>query len=205
MMPLKKAEGDLKITQSKFYRISGESTQHRGVIPDIELPSLLNTKEIGESSYENALPWDSIHSAPHNIYNNISSLIPILEPAHLERMKTDPDMILLKKQAELFEELNNKKVVSLRMATRKQEQQEIEQRTLAMENQKRKTKNLPVYETYADYKAKELKKNDEDEPEDSKKKELQPEKDPLLLESGKILGDFILQIKKLPPQVVTNK
>ena len=53
-------EGQLKITESKFYRISGDSTQHRGVIPDISYPSLLQHDEIGESSLEKALDWDRI-------------------------------------------------------------------------------------------------------------------------------------------------
>lgn len=205
MMPLDKAEGDLKITQAKFYRVSGDSTQHRGVIPDLEFPTLLDTKEIGESSYENALPWDQIHAAPHDIYYDISALVPTLNLPHQERLKTDPDLILLKQQAALFDELNSKKIVSLRLATRQQEQRQIEQRTLEMENQKRKAKNQPLYSTYADYKAKELKKDDDDAVEDTKKKEIQPEKDPYLMESGKIMVDFIAQLKKQSPPKVANQ
>ena len=201
-MPIEKGEGNIKITQAKFYRVSGDSTQHRGVIPDIEFPSLVNTKELGESSYDNALPWDQINAAPHNTYNNISALLPTLKPAHEERLKTDPDFVALKKQAAFYEELNSKKVVSLKLATRQQEQQQIEQRTLDIENQKRKSKGEAVYANYADYKAKETKK-DEDEAAQPKKKDLEPEKDPYLVETGKILGDFILQTKK--PVQVTQK
>jgi carboxyl-terminal processing protease len=194
-MPIEKGEGNIKITQAKFYRVSGDSTQHRGVIPDIELPSLVNTKELGENSYDNALPWDQIHAAPHDTYNDMSTLLPALKLPHEERMKTDPDFVYLKKQAAFYDELNNKKVVSLKLATRQQEQQQIEQRTLDIENQKRKAKGEAVYANYADYKAKETKK-DEDEAAEPKKKDLEPEKDPYLVETGKILGDFILQSKK---------
>jgi carboxyl-terminal processing protease len=194
-MPIEKGEGNIKITQAKFYRVSGDSTQHRGVIPDIELPSLVNTKELGESSYDNALPWDQIHPAPHDIYNNIAALLPVLKPAHNERIKADPELVYVQQQAALYEELNNKKTISLKLATRQQEQKLIEQRTLDIENQKRKAKGEPVYANYADYKAKELKK-DEDESAEPKKKDLEPEKDPYLVETGKILGDFILQTKK---------
>lgn len=204
MMPIDKGEGDLKITQSKFYRVSGDSTQHRGVIPDIEFPTLINAKEIGESSYENALPWDQIVAAPHDIYFNMSSYVPQLNPPHQERMKTDPDFIFLKQQASLYEELSNKKLVSLRLATRQQEQQKIEQRTLEMENQKRKAKGQKIYANYAEYKAKELKKDDEDAPEEPKKKELEPEKDPYLMESGKIMSDFIQQVKKQTEEKVAK-
>jgi len=194
-LPVNKGEGNIKITQAKFYRVSGDSTQHRGVIPDIDLPSLIDTKELGESSYDNALPWDQIRPAPHDIYNNISDILPLIKPAHQERMKSEPDFVYIKQQAALYEELNNKKTVSLKLATRQQEQQQIEQRTLAIENQKRKTKGEAVYATYADYKAKELKK-DEEESAEPKKKDREPEKDPYLVETGKILGDFILQTKK---------
>lgn len=205
MIPVEKGHGDLKITQAKFYRVSGDSTQHRGVIPDLELPTLFNTKEIGESSYDNALPWDKIHPAPHNTYFNLGAYIPLLKPLHQERMKKDPDLIFIRQQAAFYEEMNNKKVISLRMATRKQEQQQIEQRTLDIENQKRKAKAEPLYASYADYKAKELKKDDDDTPEEPKKKGLVPEKDPYLVESGKILGDFILQLKKTAVPKVANQ
>jgi carboxyl-terminal processing protease len=206
MMPLDGGEGDLKLTQQKFYRVSGDSTQHRGVIPDLELPTLINPKEIGESSYDNALPWDQIHAAPHDLYHNISSLIPALNPPHQERMKTDPDLVSLKQQAALYEELNNKKVISLRLATRQQEQRQIEQRTLEIENQKRKAKGQPIYADYAEYKAKELKKDKDgdDAPPEPRKTELEPEKDPYLVESGKIMGDFIAQLKKPNVKVVNQ-
>ena len=61
LVPLQ--EGQLKITESKFYRISGDSTQHRGVIPDITYPSLFDPDEIGESALDNALAWDQIAPA----------------------------------------------------------------------------------------------------------------------------------------------
>ncbi|MFO1387548.1 carboxy terminal-processing peptidase [Cellvibrio sp.] len=194
-MPIDKGEGNIKITQAKFYRISGDSTQHRGVIPDIELPSLVDTKELGESAYDNALPWDQIRAAPHDVYFNMKDILPALKPAHEERMKADPEFVYLKQQAALYEELNSKKAVSLKLSVRQQEQQKTEQRTLEIENQKRKAKGEPTYANYADYKAKELKK-DEDESAAPKKKEFEPEKDPYLVETGKILGDFILQTKK---------
>jgi len=194
-MPIEKGEGNIKITQAKFYRVSGDSTQHRGVIPDIELPSLVNIKELGESSYDNALPWDQVHPAPHETYNNIGATLPALKPSHEARMKTDPDFVYLTKQAALYEELNSKKVFSLKLATRQQEQQKIEQRTLEIENQKRKAKGEALYANYAEYKTKETKK-DEDEAAEPKKKDLEPEKDPYLVETGRILGDFIQQTQK---------
>jgi carboxyl-terminal processing protease len=202
-MPIAKGEGHIKLTQAKFYRVSGDSTQHRGVIPDIELPSLINTKELGESSYDNALPWDQIRPAPHDTYFNIGAILPVIKPAHIERVKSNFEFVYVQQQAALYDELTNKKIVSLKLATRQQEQKLIEQRTLNIENQKRKAKGEPVYANYADYKAKELKK-EEEESAAPKKKDLEPEKDPYLVETGKILGDFILQTKKQLAQKAVN-
>ena len=203
-LPIEKGEGNIKITQAKFYRVSGDSTQHRGVVPDLELPNLVNMKEVGESSHDNALPWDQIHAAPHDVYYNMSSIIPQINPAHQERMKTDPEFVYLKQQAALYEELNDKKSVSLNLTVRQQEQKQIEQRTLDIENQKRKAKGQALYANYAEYKAKELKKDDEENAA-PKKKELEPEKDPYLVETGKILGDFILTTKKQSSLKVANQ
>jgi carboxyl-terminal processing protease len=52
--------GELKLTLAKFYRVSGQSTQHQGVLPDIDYPSIIDTKEIGESALPEAMPWDTI-------------------------------------------------------------------------------------------------------------------------------------------------
>ena len=52
--------GQLTLTIGKYYRVTGESTQHRGVIPDIELPSMVDTTTVGESTRDTALPWDRI-------------------------------------------------------------------------------------------------------------------------------------------------
>ncbi|NMM49271.1 carboxy terminal-processing peptidase [Marinigracilibium pacificum] len=58
--------GELKLTQAKYYRISGNSTQNKGVIPDIEFPSVYDYSKFGESSLDNSLPWDEIKSADYN-------------------------------------------------------------------------------------------------------------------------------------------
>ena len=129
--------GRLKITEAKFYRISGDSTQHRGVIPDVILPSLLDPSEIGESSYDNALPWDRIHPAPHQNYYNIRKYLPNIETDHQERMALDPDFVFLNQQSVMFKEAAAKKEVSLRLVTHQEEQKQMEKRALEMENQKR--------------------------------------------------------------------
>lgn len=186
--------GRLKITEAKFYRISGDSTQHRGVIPDVQLPSLLDPDEIGESSYDNALPWDRIHPAPHQNYYNISKYLPSIETDHQERMAQDPDFIFLNKQSAMFKETAAKKEVSLRLATRQEEQKQMEKRVLDMENQKRSAKGEKPYADYAALKAANGGEEDEDAPVKEADKEINPKEDPYLMEAGHILADFISQL-----------
>jgi carboxyl-terminal processing protease len=195
--------GRLKITEAKFYRISGDSTQHRGVIPDVQLPSLLDPDEIGESSYDNALPWDRIHPAPHQNYYSISKFLPTIETDHQERMAQDPDFIFLNKQSAMFKEAAAKKEVSLRLATRQAEQQQMEKRALDMENQKRIAKGEKAYADYAALKKANGGDEDEDAPPKEADKEIIPKDDPYLMEAGHVLADFISQLtpeKKIAKQ-----
>jgi carboxyl-terminal processing protease len=196
--------GRLKITEAKFYRISGDSTQHRGVIPDVQLPSLLNPDDIGESSYNNALPWDRIHPAPHQNYYNISKYLPTLETDHQERMAKDPDFVFLNKQSEMFKEAAAKKVVSLRLATRQEEQKQMEKRVLDMENQKRTAKGEKPYADYAALKKANGGDDDEDAPPKEADKEIIPKEDPYLMEAGHVLADFIRQIKTSEKKLATQ-
>ena len=193
--------GRLKITEAKFYRISGDSTQHRGVIPDVELPSLLDANEIGESSYDNALPWDRIHPAPHQKYYNIGKYLPKIETEHQERMAKDPEFIFLNKQSEMFKEAAGKKEVSLRLVTRQEEQKKMEKRALDNENQRRIAKGEKPYADYAALKAANGGDKDEDAPPKETDKEINPEEDPYLMEAGHILADFIEQIQQTNSKV----
>lgn len=196
--------GRLKITEAKFYRISGDSTQHRGVIPDVQLPSLLDPDDIGESSYDNALPWDRIHPAPHQNYFTISKYLPTIETNHQERMARDPDFIFLNKQSAMFKEAAAKKEVSLRLATRQEEQQQMEKRALEMENQKRTAKGEKPYADYAALKKANGGDEDEDAPPKEADKEIIPKDDPYLMEAGHVLADFIDQIKTPEKKVATQ-
>ena len=74
-------EGELKLTESKFYRVSGASTQHRGVVPDVFMPNQIDNEEVGESTYNTALPWDQIRPASHESYYDFSQIIPSVNPA----------------------------------------------------------------------------------------------------------------------------
>ena len=135
-------QGKLKLTESKYYRISGESTQHRGVIPDIAFPQLFDADEVGESSLEYALSWDRIKPARYRQYFNIPALLPALQQQHNERSQHDPDFIFLQEQLQQVEKNREITEVSLNIDARKQWDKEQEQLALAMENRRRVAKGL---------------------------------------------------------------
>lgn len=72
--------GQIKITMAKFYRISGGSTQHKGVVPDISMPSMIDTAIIGEDTYSSSLPWTTIRPSLYQATGQIT-------PATIEQLK----------------------------------------------------------------------------------------------------------------------
>ncbi|MGR0278562.1 carboxy terminal-processing peptidase [Marinomonas dokdonensis] len=144
-------KGQLKITQAKFYRVSGETTQHKGVVPDIIFPSVFDTEKVGESSLDRPLPWDKIHETRYPIYWDMPSLFPILEPRHQARMAKDPDFIALNDQIAEFRENEDKyKTLSLNENTRIQINEETEKRELDRENARRAALGLEAIESVDD-------------------------------------------------------
>jgi carboxyl-terminal processing protease len=188
LTPLK--QGQLKITESKFYRISGESTQHRGVIPDIEFPAIYDKEKVGESSLDNALAWDRIDPIRHRRYFDIPSILPELNAKHQLRLKSDPDFIYLKEQLELLEASRKITHISLNEKTRLAKQAKDKEKALAIENKRRITKGLEPLETIdqADEKLV-IDSGEEKTKEDGKEED--EEIDPLLTETGHILLDAL--------------
>ena len=133
-------EGQLKVPESKFYRISGDSTQHRGVVPDISFPSLLQHDEIGESAYDNALDWDRIAPIRYRDYGAVSSILPILAKRHSERAMDNPDFQYILDQQVLAEDIRSEELVSLNEAERRAERAQQEADYLAIENARRLAK-----------------------------------------------------------------
>ncbi|AMX02575.1 carboxy terminal-processing peptidase [Microbulbifer thermotolerans] len=198
MAPLK--EGQLKITQSKFYRVSGDSTQHAGVTPDIQMPRLIDVETVGESAYDTALPWDRIHAVPHAKYFNLKELLPSLISKHQQRTAADPDFIFLREQFQFETERADQEYVSLNEKTREMERKELNERLLTMENRRRTAKGLEPYKTFEEYEESES----EEVANIGGPVEIKLEKDPILNEAGYIMADFISlydKIAKSPPQV----
>ncbi len=141
-------EGQLKLTESKFYRISGDSTQHRGVIPDVEFPDTYDSEEIGESTLKHALDWDQITPVRHRKYHDIPSLVPYLTDLYQDRVRSNPDFIYLQDSLELAEEARNAETLPLNEAARKALREERKAKSLAIENKRRLAKGLSPLEDF---------------------------------------------------------
>ena len=141
--------GTLKITRGKFYRVSGGSTQLKGVMSDIVLPSKLNyIKEIGESALENALQWDVIPSAKYNKLNQVEPYLTDLLHRSNDRISTNQDFVYIREDIEQFRKLQAEKTISLNEKERLQEMEANEARE-KVRNQERLTRKAPepvVYE-----------------------------------------------------------
>jgi len=129
--------GQLKITQAKFYRISGASTQHKGVVPDILLPETIDRGKVGEDSLEHALQWDSIKSADFNFLNYVASFTQKLNQQHNARIKQHPKYAILLEEIALLEKQRAKDKVTINEKQRKIENQLFDDQQLAIVNKKR--------------------------------------------------------------------
>ncbi|MCY1282707.1 Tail-specific protease [compost metagenome] len=174
--------GELKLTLAKFYRVSGQSTQHQGVLPDIEYPSVVDTKQIGESALPEAMPWDSIRPAIKPELDPFKPFLAELKARHDTRTAQDPDFVYSRERLALAQKLMKDTVVSLNETKRRTQQADIEAKQLAMENARRKAKGEELL--------KELKTEDEDTlPVEEEK--TKPEDDAYLTETGQILLDYL--------------
>jgi len=191
------SSGLLKLTVSKFYRVSGGSTQHRGIIPDIAYPSAFNADEIGESHLDSALPWDQIHSVPHQYSNKISDLIEPLQAAHKQRAYSDVNFSSMANQLALTQEWKEEKSVNLNLEQRKLRDNSLDLSLLAIENKRRLSQKLKAY---PDIEAWELAQENEDSDDT-----VSADSDPMLFETGFILSDQILLLQSNDPKVKNNK
>ena len=174
--------GELKLTLAKFYRVSGQSTQHQGVLPDVAFPSIIDTKEIGESALPEAMPWDTIRPAIKPAADPFKPFLAQLKAEHDARVAKDAEFIFIRDKLALADKLMAEKTVSLNEAERRAQHADIDAKQLVMENARRQAKGeAPL---------KEMKKEDEDalpvEPEKTK-----PEDDAYLSETGRILLDYL--------------
>ncbi|MDB3856223.1 carboxy terminal-processing peptidase [Halieaceae bacterium] len=176
--------GQLKLTESKFYRISGESTQHRGVIPDVEFPSLYNKEEVGESALEHAMDWDHINPIRHKLYDNTPALIPLIKDKSRQRIKTNPDFVYINEQLALSEEVEKIIALPLNEKARKALSDTQKQKSIAIENKRRVAKGLAPLNELEELKEDESELAEKDNKDDA-------EEDSMLREASRILIDAI--------------
>lgn len=187
MLPL--SHGQITLTQQKFYRISGNSTQNRGVIPDISLPSLYNIAEVGENALEAALPWDKIRATDFSSFNDFSEQLPRLKALHAKRVSNDPDFKHLTQTTRLIEERRQLKEISLNENTRRKEKKELEVAQIKLENERRKATGQELITSLEDLE--DPIGDSEITPDDENDKDEDKGPSPLLTETGNILVDFL--------------
>ncbi|MBO9468734.1 carboxy terminal-processing peptidase [Endozoicomonas sp. G2_2] len=147
LMPL--SEGQIKLTQAKFYRVTGESTQDRGVTPDITFPAAVDPTKIGESALPNALPWDRIKPTTFPYSDEIAQLMDTLERGHRMRVEDDPDYQYRVNRIHLARQQTEKTRVSLNLEERRAEQEALKQQSLELANKHREATGKTPFEDYA--------------------------------------------------------
>lgn len=120
-LPKGENAGQVKITIAKFYRVNGSSTQIKGVIPDVALPSLYASKEFGEDESPYALPWDQIKSAEYTKTADLASTRSQLVEAHNSRMKKNNAYKFLLEDVTAVEIARNRRYVSVQFDAYKRE------------------------------------------------------------------------------------
>ena len=147
----KPALGDLKLTTAQFFRINGGTTQLRGVKPEISFPSIGDEDNLGEASFDNALPWVKIKAADYVPLGNVKAVLPALQTRHQVRMKTDREFQFLKEDVAEVSLQRKKNLISLNEAERRNEREAKEAQLASREKLRGAGKNtqseLPGQET----------------------------------------------------------
>lgn len=170
--------GQLKMTIAKFYRITGSSTQHRGVVPDVTLPSAIDPSEFGESAQPTALPWDEIKPAGQfdEVHVRALDVLPELRTAIDKRLASDELFQLYLDDVDQTRRLREQTSISLNLEERRAERERDNKAALARINQRRTALGLePVENLEAAANAEE-------------------DYDLLLHETARILGNFLTEL-----------
>ena len=188
------SSGQIKITESKFYRITGAGMQGKGIHPDITLPSTWDIEEIGESSFDTALPWDEIQPVSFQKFSIDDSLFSQLNDQHLIRVSQSPNLQYILDIRKRYEIQKNKGALSLNLKNRRIEKKERQAWALDIENKRRVSLNL---ESFSSYKAMEDFNDAKETENDEKDSEINVDTDYLLNEGLQILSDFTIFNEKI--------
>ena len=142
--------GQIKFTEQKFYRVSGQSTQHEGVRPDINLPFVFNDEDIGEMSYENALPYDEITPVYYRSKDQVSDISP-LKRFSKNRINKNPMSSYLKKNKDLIKKNELVNLLPVNLTKRKLLRDRLEKKRVSIENNLRTSIGLLAFNSYEEF------------------------------------------------------
>ena len=146
------AHGQATLTQRKFYRVTGGSTQNKGVVPDIKLVDIYN-EEFGERKAKNALKWDTIPTAPFKREGSVQPYVQNLAQMSQQRVVANPQFKYLEQRKAIAKKTEEQKRVVLDIDQRKAELNALEQKTLEAENQRRAVTGQKPYANWESYQA----------------------------------------------------
>jgi carboxyl-terminal processing protease len=164
--------GQLNLTIAKFYRITGNSTQHKGVMPDIQYPSVIPMDKYGEDTEPSAMPFDVIAKTPYNKFGDFTPVLQQLKQLHDQRMATSASFKYLERDIADFKKHDAEKSIVLNEAQLKKQREADEKKSFDDENDRRVAMGLPA-----------IKKGDP--------KPTNEDLDFLKKETGQILTDYI--------------
>ena len=186
------SKGQIKITESKYYRVNGTSTQNKGVLPDINLPATWDIETIGESSYPSALEWDTVRPYQHKLFSLDDNKLKNIKELYSKRLLNEPNLNYLEEVRKRYDENQNKKYLTLNIKNRESEKDLRKSWLLNIENQRRISLNLDVFDTFEDL------ENENDKDDGLVEADtINLEEDYLLIESINIMEDFLNLNKKI--------
>ena len=184
------SKGQVKITESKYYRIDGSSTQNKGVLPDIELLSTWDIETVGESSYPTALEWDTVRPYRHKKFDFDADKVFEIKNLYSQRLTTSPNLKYLGEVRDRYYLNKDKKLLSLNLETRKSEKKARKDWLLQIENKRREGLGLEIFSTYED-----LDENNKEN--ENTNNDIDFKRDYLLIESTNIINDYLNLDNKL--------
>ena len=180
------SEGQIKITESKYYRVNGKSTQNKGVMPDIELPVTWDIDSVGESSYPTALPWDVIRPYRHKKFVIDASIVENVLELHETRLAYEPNLNYLKEVRKRYDLNKDKKFLSLKIQDRDNQKNLRKNWLLEIENKRRSSLGFDAFASYED-----LENFNKENDDITDANRIDFENDYQLIESAKIVNDYL--------------
>ena len=184
------SKGQVKITESKYYRIDGSSTQNKGVLPDIELLSTWDIETVGESSYPTALEWDTVRPYRHKKFDFDTDKVFEIKNLYSQRLTTSPNLKYLGEVRDRYYLNKDKKLLSLNLETRTSEKEARKDWLLQIENKRREGLGLEIFSTYEDL-------DENNKKNENTNNDIDFKRDYLLIESTNIINDYLNLDKKL--------